>query len=52
MWQDGATPRRAALHVEGVGGIPMPQVGVWVSSLTEIFANISSEKGIGAGGEF
>ena len=38
--------RSDVLCVEGVGGLPMPQVGVRGSSLANFFANISSKKGI------
>ena len=38
--------RHYALYVEGAGGLPMPQVGVRGSPIGNVFANITSEKGI------
>ena len=45
MVQNDVT-RCDVLYVAGVGGLPMPQVGVRGSSLGNFFANISYEKGI------
>ena len=38
--------RHNAAHAEGMGGLSMPQVGVWGASPTKFLANISPEKGI------
>ena len=38
--------RHNAACVEGMGGLSVPQVGVWGASPGNFFANISSAKGI------